>query len=328
MKIRKSHIVAIIAILLTLAAVLYVFASSKKSKNSAVQGARKNSGTVVSVKTMELAVTTLHGYVSTNGEVESQNSVSVFPDMGGKVISTKVVLGSSVKKGDVIAYVDPSEPGSSYRSSPVYAPISGSVISTPLKNGTKVSTNTAVAIIGDINNLQVTANVPERYVAVLKTGLKAEVSLEAYPGVVFGATVSRVSPVVDAASRTKEVVLTFNRKDSRINAGMFAKVVLYTEDYKGHVVMPVDALVQKGDDKFAYVVKENDTVSKVQVETGKNVDGIVQIVKGLSAGQRVVTQGQTSLGEGSKIIDITNGMKQKSGQKEERPEKGGRPAKS
>ena len=186
------------------------------------------------------------------------------------------------------------------------------MISTPLKNGKKVTTSTAIAIIGDINNLQVTANVPERYVAVLKKGLKAEVSVEAYPGVIFAATVSRVSPVVDATTRTKEVILTFDRHDERINAGMFAKVKLYTEDYSGAVVMPSDALVQNGDDFFAYIVNSSgggETVSKVKVEKGKTVDGYVQILSGVKEGDKVVIQGMTSLGDGSKILDISSPTK-------------------
>lgn len=315
MKIRKSFIVAAVALIAVVLTAVYAKTIGKSSGKPAGVGGRGGRGgnsAVVSVRTMTAEITTLHGYVNTNGEVESQNSVSVYPDMGGKVISTSVMLGSSVKKNDIIAYVDPSEPGTNYRSSPVYAPISGSVISTPLKNGKKVTTSTAIAIIGDINNLQVTANVPERYVAVLKKGLKAEVSVEAYPGVIFEATVSRVSPVVDATTRTKEVILTFDRHDERINAGMFAKVKLYTEDYSDAVVMPSDALVQNGDDFFAYIVNssgDSETVSKVKVEKGKTVDGYVQILSGVKAGDKVVIQGMTSLGDGSKILDISSPKK-------------------
>lgn len=315
MKIRKSFIVAAVALVAVVLTAVYAKTIGKSSGKPAGVGGRGGRGgnsAVVSVRTMTAEITTLHGYVNTNGEVESQNSVSVYPDMGGKVISTSVMLGSSVKKNDIIAYVDPSEPGTNYRSSPVYAPISGSVISTPLKNGKKVTTSTAIAIIGDINNLQVTANVPERYVAVLKKGLKAEVSVEAYPGVIFAATVSRVSPVVDATTRTKEVILTFDRHDERINAGMFAKVKLYTEDYSGAVVMPSDALVQNGDDFFAYIVNssgDSETVSKVKVEKGKTVDGYVQILSGVKAGDKVVIQGMASLGDGSKILDISSPKK-------------------
>lgn len=293
------------------------------------RGGRGGGNTVVSVKTQVLANTTLHGYISTNGEIASQNSVNVFPDVSGKVMETNVMLGSPVRRGDVIAYVDPNSPGQYYKKSPVYAPINGSIISTPLKNGTTVTTSTVVAIVGDISNLQVSANIPERYVSVLKTGLKAEVTVEAYPDVVFMATVTRVSPVVDTTSRTKEVILHFDEKDSRINAGMFGKVKLFTEDYTGAVVMPVDSLVQNGDDYYAYVVNEDSTVSKRKVTLGKSVDGIVQILTGVSEGEKVVVQGQTSLGEGSKIQDITNGVPKSESKKTEGTgaERNERPAK-
>lgn len=291
----------------------YKGASVKAPGATGPGGRRSGAGSAVSVKTMVAKVTTLHGYIATNGEVESQNSVSAFPDMGGKVMSTSIMLGSEVKKGQVIAYVDPSEPGTTFRSSPVYAPISGSVISRPLENGTKVSTSTAVAIIGDIKNLQVSANVPERYIAVLKKGLKAIVNVEAYPGVNFPATVSRVSPVVDSASRTKEIILLFDRRDSRINAGMFAKVTLYTEDYKDAVVMPSDAVVQNGENYFAYVVNEDSKVSKRKITLGNAVDGLVQILEGVKPEEIIVIQGQTSLADGSLVKDISGNVKSAEG---------------
>lgn len=309
-KSKSKKPVIVVAVTLILLLLCVVVTKKQSGANQAPGGMKRGRGggnTVVSVKTQILQETTLHGYISTNGEIESQNSVNVFPDVSGKVIETRVMLGSPVKRGDIIAYIDPSAPGQYYKQSPVYAPINGSIISTPLKNGTTVTTNTAIAIVGDIANLQVSANIPERYVAVLKPGLKADITVQAYPDVVFKATVTRVSPVVDTTSRTKEVILHFDEFDERIDAGMFGKVKLFTEDYTGAVVMPVDSLVQNGDDYFAYVVNEDSTVSKRKVTLGNSVDGIVQILDGVKAGEKVVTQGQTSLGEGSKVQDISNG---------------------
>ena len=308
---RLSHIVMICAVAAVIGTVAYV-GLTKKSGDGAGPGKGRGRGgnTVFSVKTQVVKKETLHGYVIANGEIESQNSVNVYPDVSGKVIETNVMLGSTVRRNDIIAYIDPSAPGQYYKKSPVYAPISGSIISTPLKNGTTVSTNTVVAIVGDISNLQVSADIPERYVAVLKNGLKAEVSVEAYPDVVFKATVTRVSPVVDTTSRTKEVILHFDEKDSRVNAGMFGKIKLYTEDYSGFPVMPSDALVSLNDQSYAYVVKENgETVERRKVKTGQSVDGQIQVLEGVNEGEKVVIQGQTSLNDGSKIRDITDGTK-------------------
>lgn len=311
-KLPTSKLLCIIAILIVVMAAVYtiIYLKTKPMQSSGKGfsgGKRGNAETVFSIKTQKLEKTTLHGYIITNGEIESQNSVSVFPDTSGKIISTRVILGSTVRRGDIIAYIDPSQPGERYQQSPVYAPISGSIISTPLKNGTTVNTNKEITQIGDINNLQIVSEIPERYVAVLKPGLKATVTVEAYPELGFNATVTRVSPVVDSNSRTKQIILTFDERDQRINAGMFGKVTLYTEDYSDEVTMPRDSLIEKDDLYYAFVVKDDSTVEKREVKLGKNVDGITQILSGVNEGEIVVTQGQTALSDGAKVHDIANG---------------------
>lgn len=306
-RLRRSYIVMIVTVLVTAAVVVVARGMSQKNKQGGMPGRRGGGNTSFSVKTQVLEKTVLHDYVSTNGEVEAQSSIEVFPDIGGKITSVSVQLGSPVRKGQVIAYIDPSEPGARYVQSPVYAPINGAIVSSPLKSGARVSTSSVITTIGDLRNLQISANVPERYVAVLKPGLTAHVTLEAYPDVTFTASVSRVSPVVDKASRTKEVILTFDKQDWRINAGMFAKVILYTVDYADEVVMPTDSLVTKDDNYYVFVVNSDGTVSRRQVVIGKTVDSVTQILKGVIEGERVVVEGQTALSDGAKIRDITNG---------------------
>lgn len=309
-KSKISLIVTVAAVLLTVAAVVIINAT-KNTENAGGPGKGGGRGrggagnTIFTVRSVEAVKKTLNDYVITNGEVESQSAVEVFPSMGGKVQQINVLLGSQVKKGDVIAKIDPSEPGTKYALSPVEAPISGSIVSTPLKVGTKVTTNSAVTMIGDIDNLQISASVPERYVSELKTGLKAEITVEAYPDVIFMATVSRVSPVVDAATRTKQVIMNFDKKDSRVNAGMFAKVKLYTSKYSGKLVVPSDAIITNDDDvSYLFVVNDDYTVSRRTVKTGKAIDGMIQVTDNLMAGERVVYEGMLSLSDGANVNDL------------------------
>lgn len=303
----KKKIIIVAAILIVTAIAIFVINKTKPAGGAGFGGPGKGGrgGNITfTVRSAEAKVETLNDYVITNGEVETQSSIEIFPSMGGKIASVDVMLGSHVKKGDVIGKIDPSEPGTKFALSPIEAPISGSILSSPLKVGTKVSTGTVITMIGDIENLQVKANVPERYVAELKPGLKAEIQLEAYPDVVFKATVSRVSPVVDKLSRTKEILLNFDKKDSRVNAGMFAKIKLYTSKYAGCVVVSKDGLVQNEDNVYLFVVNDDMTVSKRSVKIGKTVDSMVQVTDNLMPGERVVVEGVLSLSEGSKIIDI------------------------
>lgn len=307
---KITIVIIAIALAATMAGIILINLTKNNSPAGGMQRGRRGGmggNTTFTVRSAEALVSTLTDYVITNGEVESQSAVEVFPSMSGKVSQINVLLGSHVKKGDTIAKIDPSEPGTKYALSPVEAPISGSIVSTPLKVGTTVTTNSAVTMIGDIDNLQVSANIPERYVSELKIGLKAEVTLEAYPGIIFTASVSRVSPVVDSSTRTKQVILNFDKRDSRVNAGMFAKVKLYTSKYSGKLVVPSDALVTNDDGtSYLFVVNDDYTVSRREVKTGKSIDGKTQIIDNLMAGERVVYEGMLSLSEGAKVNDLEN----------------------
>ncbi|MCI6808931.1 MAG: efflux RND transporter periplasmic adaptor subunit [Spirochaetia bacterium] len=307
-KMNKKVVTAIIvvaAISFTVLCLIGFKFSKKKKGGFGGRGGFGGGATVTTVRTIDAVPSTLKDYVFTNGEIQTQTAIEVFPAIGGTVVEMKVSLGSPVKKGDVIAYVDPSDAGSYYVKSPVVAPIDGSIISSPVKTGQKVNVSSVVTKIGDIDNLQINAKIPERFVADLKIGQKAEISLEAYPEVIFNAHVVRISPVVDPATRTKEIILNFDKTDSRVNSGMFAKVKLYTNEYAGEITISQDALVNNNDEYYLYVVNEDgETVSKRKVTLGKNVDGKYQILDGVGVGETVVIEGMLTLANGSKIKDI------------------------
>ena len=76
---------------------------------------------LISVRTLVAEVTPLQDYVNTTGEIEPTSSVDVFPDIGGKIQSVSVSLGSYVKKGAALMKVNPSTPGTQYALNTVYA---------------------------------------------------------------------------------------------------------------------------------------------------------------------------------------------------------------
>lgn len=318
-----TAVIIIALLIVTAIAVLLIFGAVKKGKSKGgaggAFGGRVPQG-ASAVRTVVAKKTTLTDYVITNGEIETQKSIEVFPSIGGKVIEVKVSLGSQVKAGDVIAYIDPSEPGAVYAKSPIVAPIDGSILTSPVKVGQKVNVSSVITKIGDINNLQVTAKVPERYVADLKMGQKAEITLQAYGEEKFMASIVRISPVVDPSSRTKEVILNFEKKYDKVNAGMFANVKLYTVDYSGYPAIQQDAFVENGNDFYLYIVKEDSTVTKRLVKRGKNIADYCQVIDGLSNGEVVVVEGMLSLYEGARVNDISGNVEYKEPEKPAVPE--------
>ncbi len=152
-----------------------------------------------------------------------------------------------------------------------------------------------------MEKLEVEADIPERDVGQIKTGLSARITLEAFPGERFPAYVSRVAPVVDASSRTKQVILKFRAEDSRINAGMFARIRLDTVAYADRVAIPEEAVTAIRGSSYVYILNADGTVSRREVAVGVTVDGLTEIVSGIEAGDAVVTQGQQLLSEGVKV---------------------------
>lgn len=273
----------------------------------------ENKKIVQAVRVESLKKAKLRKFIELNGNIRAEKSMSVYPLIPGKIAGTPVHLGSAVKKGDVIVYVDPSMPGSKYVLNAVEAPISGTVISIPLKEGTRVNTDTAVAVIGDLSKLQVITYIAERYVSFLSKGLEAELVLEAYPDEKFSARIAEVSPVLDEATRTKEVILNFTSPDSRINAGMFANVKLYLKDYDDVFSVPTACIIEKAEKKYVYVIdaldfsgfkdKKNDrTVHLVEIKTGEEIENrtIIESSK-LDSRMRVVVQGYETLQDGSSV---------------------------
>ena len=276
------------------------------------RGKSENSETpVFSVRTENAEKRTLRSFLEVNGDIVSGQETDVFPDVSGKLVRVYAALGSQVRKGAVIAEVDPSKPGSSYMNSPVYAPISGTVSKTPLSPGATVSPSTSITVLSVTGNLEITARIPEREIAGLKTGLKADVNLQAYPGEIFTATINHVSPVLDSASRTKLVTLVFDRNDSRINAGMFARVRINTRTYSNVLAVPVEAIVNKHGEYRVYVLRDTVTGQPYAeargVEAGVTLNGWTEIRGGLDEGETVLVQGQQLLSGGETVRVIAGG---------------------
>jgi len=263
-----------------------------------------------SVRTAEAQIQTLNAFLDVNGDIVSPQQADVFPDVAGRLVSVNVVLGSYVRQGQLIAEIDPSRPGSTFMNSPVYAPISGIISKTPISVGMTVGTNTSITVISANGSALISARIPEREIAGLVPGLKAEVSLQAYPGETFTATVTQVSPVLDSASRTKLINLAFDQNDSRIKAGMFARISINTRTYTDIITVPAEAVISNHGINTVFVVGQNNNGQPVavkrEVSCGVTLQGRTEIKSGLSEGESVIVQGQQLLsgGESLRIVGI------------------------
>ena len=294
------------------ALVLAAFAlSGCKGKDGKEKKDEKEVEALFAVNTYKTKAGNLDEYLEFGGDVAAVSSVAALPDMAGKISRTLVNVGEMVKKNQVLAYVDASRPGMDYSASPVKAPISGRVISFIPTIGTMVSQSSVVAEIASTDELEIKVSVAERFVSRISLGQTANVTFDAYPGVEFKARIFEVSPVLDKSSRTMSVKLRLVSSDSRIKAGMYARVRLITESVKDAIVVPAEAIVRRDGVPYLFVVssqKNGDTPAKVKlspVEQGILVDNKTEITKGLIAGDEIVIKGQNLLNDGASVNIIS-----------------------
>ncbi|MDR3192330.1 MAG: efflux RND transporter periplasmic adaptor subunit [Treponema sp.] len=309
----KKFAAFILVVLVTAGLVLGPSVLARRNARSPASGPGRSGAiksgpadTVFTVRTEDARLRSLQAYIELNGNIVSEEQVTIVPEAAGKLASMNVALGAGVRKGDLLAQVDPSRPGAQYLPSPVYAPVSGVVVSNPASVGSTVSTSTALLTIASGASLEIEVLIPEREIGQLRVGLSAEVRLEAFPGEIFRAQVVKLSPVVDPASRTKKTTLRFVRQDRRINSGMFARIKLNTRSYENVVSVPQDAVVENRGVPAVFVISDIDSegtgrVSMREVNTGVTVDGETEIKSGLNAGEKVIVQGQQFLSDGAAV---------------------------
>lgn len=268
----------------------------------------KEEDTVVSVYAVQggkTKVSNLDDYLEFGGDVSAISNVDILPEASGKLATLHVAVGDNVSKNQLIAEVDPSRPGMNYTFSPVKAPVAGTITSLPVSVGSTVSPALSLGKISSTNKLEVVINVAERFVSRVKLNQNAVLVFDAYPGATFSATVSKVSPVLDTSTRTMSVTLNLNQSDSRIKAGMYAKVKLITNHKNKVVVIPSTALVSRNGENFVFVVKKNDKdediALKKSVEAGIRVDDKQEIISGLGSDEIVITKGMSLLSDGSRV---------------------------
>jgi membrane fusion protein (multidrug efflux system) len=154
-----------------------------------------------------------------------------------------------------------------------------------------------------LDPVEVEFSLPESDAARLQLGLPLEVTVAPYPGEVFHAEVSMISPVIDERTRTLRVKALLPNPDGRLRPGLFARAELGIARHDNVLLVPEEAVLQRADG--AVVFTAIDGASHAQrhvVEVGPIRDGQVEIRKGLSAGDSVIVRGHAGLGDGAAIV--------------------------
>ncbi|MFQ5718567.1 MAG: efflux RND transporter periplasmic adaptor subunit [Acidobacteriota bacterium] len=185
----------------------------------------------------------------------------------------------------------------------IRAPFDGLIVRRYVDFAQHVATGDALFRLSDFTPLLCPIQVPERELRRLHAQQPAHLTVEAFPGESFSASVLRISPIVEAATGTIKVTLEVVSKN-RLRPGMFARVFLETDRRDDALVIPRSALSLDSISDTVYVATSG-VAERRDVELGYSEGDLVEVVDGLAEGEQVVVVGQDGLTDGTPIRVLT-----------------------
>jgi RND family efflux transporter MFP subunit len=182
----------------------------------------------------------------------------------------------------------------------IVAPMSGYVAQRFVDVGAVVSPSTPIVKLVNLSTMVTVANVPEKELSKLRVGSRAMVVVDAFGETHFEGKVARISPMLDAATRTALVDIEIANASGALKAEMFARVKLDIANIRNAVLVPRDALVYRGSQAGVYVLEEQKPVFRA-VEIGTLQGSDVEITANLPSGATVVDRGAGMIQEGDQI---------------------------
>lgn len=171
----------------------------------------------------------------------------------------------------------------------VQAPATGLVLQRNISPGQRFEKNTEFFRLADLSSVWVLADLFEQEAGVIKPGLMARVRLP-HQGKSFEAMVSDVPPLFDPASRTLKLRLEVENPSYDLRPDMFVDVE-FVAAMPEAVSVPVDAVIDSGLHRIVYMDLGDGYFEPRQVETGWRKGQRIEVVHGLSPGDRIVVTG-------------------------------------
>ena len=157
--------------------------------------------------------------------------------------------------------------------------------------------------LDDLKKILIDIKVPENYVGVLKSGLKAEVTSSAYKKI-FKGKIETISSRIDPSTRSILSRIIVDNSNFEIIPGQLMTVkIIYDE--KNQIGVPESAVTIQGNTAFVYTVNE-DTAEKKNIEIGKRNFGKVSVISGLNEGDIVISEGVSKVRDKGKIKIVTS----------------------
>ncbi len=184
----------------------------------------------------------------------------------------------------------------------IHAPITGIVSEKFIDIGEYVAEGTTDLLnLIDIDPIKLEFTVPAKYFSYVKVGQDVSISVEAYPDEEFSGRVYYINPKIATDTRRFKCYAWIPNPDGKLSPGFFVITKLPVATHLNAVVVPEEAILSEEGVNYCFIVEDGLAVRTDVVSGMRLKDGMVEIVKGLKAGDGVVVRGQYVLSGGEKV---------------------------
>lgn len=184
------------------------------------------------------------------------------------------------------------------------APFSGVVGLREVDVGARITDTTVLTRLDDLSVIELEFQVPERFFGAIRLGQTVEATSTAFPDIVFAGQVAAIDTRINAVSRSFRVRAELPNSDAGLPGGLFmlARITLTTRP--DAILIPEEAVMAEGRSTFVYRIAgppAEPTAERIDIRIGQRRVGEVEVVEGLTAGDRVVTAGLQRLRSGAPV---------------------------
>jgi len=185
---------------------------------------------------------------------------------------------------------------------PLLSPIDGEIVERLVSPGQLLQAGASQAFtISDMSTVWVLANVYQTDLAYVKPGEEVEVVSDAFPDI-FRGKISYLAPAVDVNTRTLQARIVVENSGRKLKKDMYVTVTVKAGRVENAIAVPDSAVLRDDENQtFVYVAAGENKFRRRSVETWQSQDGRTQVLRGLSAGDKIV-------GDGSLFLQFQNAI--------------------
>ncbi|HYW40214.1 MAG TPA: efflux RND transporter periplasmic adaptor subunit [Terriglobales bacterium] len=188
----------------------------------------------------------------------------------------------------------------------VYAPFAGVLTRRNVDPGALINSGAQAAgkelfDIARVDPLRVYVSVPQAYAPNIKARMKANVTLQEFPGQKFVGTVVRTAEAIDPATRTLLTEVDVPNKDGKLLPGSFGQVHFATGTSVPRITIPVNAMLFRAEGPRVAVVDKDGKVHLRSISIGRDFGATLEILGGLDVSDQIIINPSDSLDEGQQV---------------------------